>query len=351
MGLPDAVRAMRHSVAVSRLDDVRYLRLSGDGAWDALDHLFAGDLYVRDGQLRHGLLLDDDAHPFADCYAGRDDEEYFLLAEGPSAGALTAHVARHLPPGAQVACEDLTGTVGVLGLDGPYAWELLASIAGAECIGLPYLTFFHFDEWIICRAGNTGEFGYDLIVPRPQLDELERTLLASGAALDAAPGGRDALEQCALENGFFNIRREGRGDVTPLELQLQWRVSPSKTFVGVDALRRRRQEGLRRRLTTLVGPGPFAVGDELLLEGSPAGAIVNAGASEARGDWVALALVDIAWAHPGIAFAAAHAGVAVPARSVSPPVLDNRSLHVSPQLHSYATRRDYVFPPLSRTSP
>lgn len=350
MPLREAIHAVRYAVAVSRLEDVRYVRLTGPGAWDALDHLCSGELYLRDGQLLHGLLLDEEAHPFADCHVGRDDEDYVLLLEGPTASELDAHLARHLPRG-EVTVEDLTADVGMLGLDGPYAWELLGLVAGAECIGLPYLTFVHLDRWTIYRAGKTGEYGYGFIVPREDLDALERRLGEVGAALDVATAGRDALDQCALENWFFNIRREGREPVTPLELQLQWRVSSRKRFVGSDALHSQRVAGIRQRLTCLVGASPSAIHDTVWLEGAPVGRVVNAGYSHVRGDWVTLALLDVAWAYPGIDFAVTASGDGASLRSMSPPVVDNRSLHVSPQRHSYASRGQYTFPVLPRTSP
>lgn len=345
----DAVLAMRTSVAVTRRGELRCLWFRGDAAWETLDRLVAADLYVRDGQLRHALLLDGDARPFADCYVGRDDEDYFLLSDGPDAEAIAAHLAAH--GAVDGTWSDATGSVGVIGLDGPYAWELLAAVAGAGSIGLPYLTFFHLDDWIVCRAGNTGEYGYLLLVPNAEHEAVLARLLEAGAAFDAVEGGREALDQCALENGFFNIHREGRGDVSPLELQLQWRVSPIKAFVGREALARRRASGPRRRLTTLVSAAPLGVGDDVQMGTASVGRVVNAGASPVREDWIALALVDVAWAHPGVPFTVAGRDGAAAARAVSPPVLDNRSLYVSPQRHSYATRGEDRFPPLPRTSP
>ena len=162
----EAVHAIRHGVALSRPDDVRILRLSGAGAWDALDRLVAGDLYLRDGQIRPGLLLDEDAHPFASCHIARDDEDALLLLVGPTGEALDAHLARHTAGIPDVAVRDLTPETALLALDGPFAWELLALVAGADCVGLPYLTFFHLDRALVYRAGETGEYGYGLIVPR-----------------------------------------------------------------------------------------------------------------------------------------------------------------------------------------
>ena len=346
----DAVVAIRSSVAAGVLDHVHQVRLSGPDAFAALDRLVPADLRVRDGQLLHTLLLDEHAHCLADAYVLNDDEEFTLLLEGPSREELEAHLERYLPRDADVEVEYRTDSSAIVGLEGPYAWELLGRVVGQEAIGLPYLTFFHLDRWTCYRAGKTGEYGYGIIVPRDDLDELEQQLEKHRPALDCGVLDLGALDQCALENQFFNIRREGRERVTPIELQLQWRVSTRKEFTGSDALRERRQEGARVRTTCLVGAGPFAVGDEIALGSETVGRVINAGFSPSRGDWVALALVDVAWAHPGIrefVVVSGHAGQ-IPARSVSAPVVNNRSLHVSPQMHSYGTRMDYTFPPLPR---
>ena len=198
--MTDPAVAIRESVAVTRLDHLRLLRIRGEGAHDALSRLCAGVVRVRDGQLQHVLLLADNGRCFADAYLLCDDEEYDLLVDGPTASQLDQHLAHHLAGMNDVHAEDRTQTHAVLGIDGPYAWELVSRMAGAEAIGLPYLTFFHSDAWTCFRAGKTGEFGYGLIVPRDGLDALESRLFEQGRRLDAAAGTLEALDQCALEN-------------------------------------------------------------------------------------------------------------------------------------------------------
>jgi glycine cleavage system aminomethyltransferase T len=330
--------ALRESVAISRLDTLAHVRIRGDDAWERLDRLLPGRLKLRDGQLLLTLLLNDDGTPLADAYLGWDDDEFFLLVDGLDAAALLAYLRQHLRPEDGLEVEDRSTTHAVVALDGPYAWELLGAGLDPEAVGLPYLSFYHGDGWLCYRAGRTGEFGYGIIVRAAEAAALEARLEAAGRPFDTQRAGIEALDQCALENWFFNVRREGRAAVTPIELQLQWRVAYDKDYVGVDALRRRRQEGPRQRLTTLLAPADIAIGDDVTLHGRPVGRIVNAGFSPVRGDWVALALLDVAYAHPGIA--AFRCGVGVPCRSVVPPVLNNRSLAVSPQLHSYQTREE-----------
>jgi glycine cleavage system aminomethyltransferase T len=344
----DPAFAVRQSAVVSRVDDVTILRFRGPGARDAVDRLCAGPLRGRDGQLQHLLLLDEQAHCFADAYVLCDDDEYELLLDGPEARAAADHVAGHVPRGADVEIEDRTGSHAAIALDGPFAWELLSRVAGAEAVGLPYLTFFHGEGWTCCRAGRTGEYGYLLEAPGERAAELHRALLEAGAALDAVEADRAVLDQCALENLFFNPRREGREPVTPIELQLQWRVDYAKQSLGMDALRRHRAAGAGSRLTTLVAPRAVAAGDPVRIGAARVGRVLSAGWSVVRGDCVLLALLDLGCAHPGIRGFEIGADEPVPGRSVTPPLLNNRSLFVSPQLHTYATRGELRLPPLVR---
>lgn len=131
--------------------------------------------------------------------------------------------------------------------------------------------------------------------------------------------------------------------MTPLELQLQWRTARGRAYVGSSALEARRAAGPRRRLTTMTSASPFRDGETVTLFGEPVGTIVNAGEAPLEGAWIGLALVDVAWAHSGIDdFVVGDRA----ARSLTPPLPNNRSLFVNPQQHAYATRDEIEFPPL-----
>lgn len=344
MDLAERVATIRRSVALSWLNHVRYVRLRGEGAHALLHRVFPRELYLRDGQLSQSLLLDVEGRIFADCYLGSDAHEFFLLAEGPDPGDLLGYLETHAEGIDDLELLDMGPEYGLIGLDGPYAWELMAGLVGPEVIGLPYLTFFHHSGLLCCRAGKTGEYGYVVVVRRPEMERLFTELVALGRSLDVAEAGLEALDRCALENWFFNIRGEGRVAPSPLELQLQWRISRRKTYVGSEALRRHRESGIPRRLTCLVGAGPMTTGDPVRYDGVRIGTVVNAGHSPIRGDWVSLALLDLEYALPGVSDLVV--GDAAAASTVSPPVIVNRSLYVNPQVHSYASRHEDDFPAL-----
>ncbi len=349
MGFADEYAAIRQSAAWTWSSHMVCCRICGEGAFDLLDRVCPTELYIRDGQILHTLLLDQRAAFLADIYVCRDDEDFLILSEAVPGVNPVVCLQDALVEGDDVEIQDLSDTHTVLSLNGPYVWEVLAELLGPDVISLPYMSFFT-DNGLVClRAGKTGEFGYDLILEREAAAKWEGKLRQLADRFDMCEAGLQVLDQCALENWFFNIRREGRCGVTPLELQLQWRISARRSFVGSAALSSRKTAGPKVRVVTVMADQPLDVDAPVSLNGREVGTIINAGQSPLLGDWIGLALLEIGISHPGVPGLSANvAGNQIDLRAVSPPVLNNRSICVSPQVHSYATRSEFEFPPLAK---
>ncbi len=69
-------------------------------------------------------------------------------------------------------------------------------------------------------------------------------LLELVGPLGGGAASLETLDLCALENGFFSVRHASVEGLTPLELQLQWRVSARKRFPGATAIEERRAKGM-----------------------------------------------------------------------------------------------------------
>ena len=350
--IAEEILAIRTGVAWSHEPEVVCVRLTGDDALTVLDRVSPSDLFVRDGQVRPSLLLDDKGRVVADAYVGADDDGYLLFTEGLSPSTLTAHLREHAPEGARLDIEELTAEHDYVSVHGPYAWELIGELLGPDLIGLPYLYFYRTGETLCLRAGKTGEYGYDLFVPKARKTELLARLEDTGRAFDLRPVSLAALSQCGLENGFFDVRREGARGLTPVELGLQWRVSYGKSHVGSEALAEARSRGWTRRVTTVITEGAIASGDAVFLEESRIGEVLSAGESPLAKAHVGVALIDRPFAVAGVErFTAGPPNSDVASRAlittVSPPVLNNRSLYINPQRHSYAARARDNFPPIA----
>src|SRR5688572_2174792 len=135
MSLADDVAAVRTAVTLTEGDHVACVRVAGADAHALLDRVSPRELFIRAGQMLQTLLLDDDATPLADVYLCSDDDDYLIVAEGLAGPAVVAYLERHAA-GLDVTVTDRSGSHGFLGLDGPYAWELLAEITSPDVIGL-----------------------------------------------------------------------------------------------------------------------------------------------------------------------------------------------------------------------
>ena len=333
----DDVTAVRTGVALTDGAHLSFARVIGRDAHVLLDRVSPRALFVRSGQMLHTLLLDDAAIPLADVYLCCGDDDYTIVAEGMTG----AELARYLEPhraGLDASVVDLDPTHAALCLEGPFSWELLAELTTPDVIGLPYLSFFT-DAGLQCfRGGKTAEFGYDLLVERGALAALRERILVAGRAFDLREVDRATIETCMLEAAFFNVRREVRPGLTPIELQLQWRTTGGRTFPGSTALAAHRTT---RRSSLVASAQPIELGP-VTLDGEVRGEVLHAAFSPVRGEHLGLAVVDLQLAHPGIPLGAL--------RTISSPAVNNRSLYVDPQRHSYATRATAKFPALLRPS-
>ncbi len=345
-----AMKALRWGVAWSQQTVTTTIRVRGDDAHSAVDYLVATDLFLRDGQARPGVLLNEDGSVFSDVYIAQEEDSYLLLAEGPTEGDLLRHIERVAPKGATI--ENTTGDVDFISIHGPYAWELIGELLGPDFIGLPYLYFYRVDDIFCLRAGKTGEYGYDLIVPKTQTQSLIDKIQSLGAPFGVEQVDQTILDQCALENGFFNARREGSHRLNPIELGLQWRVSSTKDFFGNAAFSALRALGPARRITYFTSVSPVnekdavTFADESLTLGQTKqiGEVLAAGYSSVLGLHVGAALLEKPYYHAGInEFMISGAKIS----TTSPPVINNRSLYINAQRHAYASRERDRFPDIA----
>jgi len=347
MSLEDEYRSVRHRAALSRMDHVGLVRLSGDDMTEALDTVCSGDLWVRDGRMLQTLILDEQGQPVADVYVCPDDDACILMFEGITTEEISALLARYAGPELAVQVEDLRPAYELISLHGPYAWEVLSKWLTPDVIGLPYLSFYHFDRGTCFRAGKTGEYGYDVAIRTEHAEQAWGELLNLVEGLGGGEVSLGTLDLCALENGFFSVRHGPVEGLTPLELQLQWRVSARKRFPGATAIQERRAQGMNRRLTHFVARESVKTGDPLHGPDAPVGRVTAAAYSPGLGGVAGMALLDVSVAHPGIdAFFVPAPEANRPIRTVSSPLLFNRSLLVDPHRHSCATRDASNDPPL-----
>ena len=343
MRLEGAVHAIRTAVTMSVLDDVHVVRVAGDEARAAVAHLLPCDLTMRDHEARATLLLDERGRVLADVVVARQDAGWLLFVEGLDARSLRAHLTRVV--GERATVDELSPRHRIVSINGPYAWQLMAALEGPGIAALRYMTLSRGGEIVCLRAGKTGEYGYDLVVPADSLAATVARIHAAGSELGLVEVDRQALSVGAFESGFFDAHHPGMRGLDPVELGLQWRVTYDRAYVGSEALHAARRRS-PRRLTALRAAAPFHAGDDVFHHTEPIGRVVRAGFSPTLESWIGAALIDRHLAHSGIAAFVTQSedGSRTPLRTVSLPFVTNQSLYVKPGRNRYADRANLSHP-------
>lgn len=341
-------KAVRKSIAIS--DNCHYgkFRVSGSDALDLMNRVVIADIArLAIGRATWTFMLHEDGRTLCDVYVVCAGDEYLVFSEGvqPSevlavlnaeAGSFSAEVA------------DISADVALIGLDGPYAWELLKELVGVRMLGLRYLEFLEKQPLgsgnaHVIRAGKTGEFGYQVMVPASEAADVWKQLMEGGKTFDIQPVGYDTMSLCRLENRFINMHREGAETKNPLELNCRVMIDREKDeYIGSASIEEAIEGELENRIIGLCIDGDAGatpeLGAEVSADGETVGRIVNSGYSPSLGKPIALALLSAKVAYVGLDFDVNLADSTGNAKTVSAPFIFNESLTVRPQEDSYHNR-------------
>ncbi len=135
---------------------------------------------------------------------------------------------------------DLPTDIVMLAVQGPEAEskliEALKSIHVYMDVGsLPRFNAMAQDDWFVSRTGNTGENGFEIILPAGQAASLVGALLQQ----DVRACGFAAYETLRLEAGVCRYGQDLDEQHTPIQSGLDWAVDvsdPDRHFIGRDIL-------------------------------------------------------------------------------------------------------------------
>ncbi len=308
---------------------ISVIEVCGTGAFECLDRLLACDLFLYDGQARQTVILDELGSVIADVTVAKVDGLFRLFVDGLTAAELRALI--------EVEVRDLLDEHALVSLHGPFAWELAAMWLGRAVVSLPPLALFRTPSGVVMRAGKTGEFGYETLVPLPLLESARDRLLSIGQRAEKNTGllevPLEVVDRCVLESGGYVARIPGLAGLTPPELQLQWRTSPRKPYRGRVAAEQRSGPA-SKRVAWFGCDSVLAPGAPIALEGEPCGHVLFSAPAPARKGAFGVALIERRFSHPGLRF---EADASVVLHSAAPPLVEPWSNRVRPEIDSYAT--------------
>jgi aminomethyltransferase len=199
--------------------------------------------------------------------------DHFLIDTEPELREKVPQLILKFKVADQVEIEDITGSTGAIGLEGPAAPAILASlnapIPGDDYAHLPW------GECAVANLSATGQPGFRIFHPAGKKPPLE--------AAGAKPADESDIRLVRIENGRPCYGEDIRETSLPQETQQMHAVSFTKgCYLGQEIVERIRSRGnvhRHLRLLELKGPLPGSLpqpGTKLALDGAEAGHITSA---------------------------------------------------------------------------
>ena len=323
-------RATRDGVALFDVTPLKRIAVEGPGAPGLLDRLTTNRVDRPVGTVVYSLLLDERGGVRSDLTVARLGTDRFQVgANGPLD---LDELRRAAPTDGSVSIRDITSGTCCIGLWGPRARDVLASVTDDDVSNEAFPYFRAREIWVgsvpvtALRLSYVGELGWELYTTADMGLRLWDTLWAAGREHGIIAAGRGAFGSLRLEKGYRLSGVDMTTEHDPYEAGLGFAVRMDKgDFVGRAALVGRSAETVERRLVPLLIDDPSAVvmGKEPVhVEGRPAGYVTSAGFGHTIGKAIAYAWLPVAAARSGQPVTIRYFGEGVPAAVADEPLFD-----------------------------
>jgi glycine cleavage system T protein len=251
----DEHMAVREGVGLFDMTSFGKIRVEGRDACTFLQKLCGNDIDVPVGRIVYTQMLNARGGIECDLTVSRLSETALLLVvPGATLQRDLAWLRKHVGE-AFVVITDMSAAESVLCLMGPKSRDLLQKISPNDFSNAnnPYGTFIDIEIGMgIARAHRVtyvGELGWELYVSSDQTAHVFETIEEAGQDFDLRLCGLHALDSCRIEKAFRHFGHDITDEDHVLEAGLGFAVKTSKgSFLGRDAVLRKRDEGLSRRM-------------------------------------------------------------------------------------------------------
>ncbi|HEY9838884.1 MAG: glycine cleavage system aminomethyltransferase GcvT [Candidatus Sericytochromatia bacterium] len=201
----------------------------------------------------------------------------------------------------------LAESTGILALQGPQAVSVLGTLCDQDLSPAAWPAFalktIQLGDVPVqaSRSGYTGEDGFELYIPHTSLGQIWDQLLDAGQAFGLEPVGLGARDTLRLEAAMPLYGHELDLETSPLEAGIGWSVKLQKPadFIGKDALRLQKEQGLQKRRVGFVLEGKRAPrqGYALYLGSEEIGVVTSGSLSPTLGFPIGMGYIQAPYCH------------------------------------------------------
>jgi dimethylglycine dehydrogenase len=268
--------AVRNTVGLYESSNYGKYEVMGKGARGWLDRVFACRI-PKLGRMGIAPMLNRKARIIGDLSIACLAEDRYLIIGSGFAEAFHMRWFWASNPPDDVFIRAASSTLTGFSIAGPQARAVMQKLTHADMSNEAF-RFFAVKEMalgmspaIVCRAGFTGELGYEFWVTPDYQETLFDEVMAAGEEFGMKLFGGRALSSLRLEKNYGSFNKDFRPDYTAGETGLDVFIDFNKPdFTGKQAAVAEKETGPKRRFVTFVVDAPHAdvIGYEVVLKGN-----------------------------------------------------------------------------------
>jgi glycine cleavage system T protein len=305
--------AVRQDVGVFDMSSFGKIRIEGRDACRFLNRVCGNEMDVAVGRIVYTQMLNDRGGIECDLTVTRLSETaYLCVVPGATLQRDLAWLRRHVGDDFAVIT-DMTAAEAVICVMGPRAREVMAAVSPNDFSNVAHAFGWAKEIEIglgLARAHRVtyvGELGWELYVSSDQAVHVFETLMEHGPKLC----GIHALDSCRIEKGYRHWGHDITDEDHVLEAGLGFAVKTGKAnFIGRDAVLRKKEAGLTRRMVQFLVRDPAAMlyhNEAIVRDGVIVGPITSGNYGHHLGGTVGLGYVPCAGQSEAEVLASAYA--------------------------------------------
>ncbi len=255
--------AVRGNVGIYDMSSFGKLRVEGPDSEEFLNLVCANDLSVPEGKIVYTQFLNALGGIEADVTVTRLSETAYMVVT-PAATRLADETwLRRKLGDRRVTVTDVTAGEAVLAVMGPSARTLMRAVSPSDFSSAfqPFGTMREIELGMaVARAHRityVGELGWEVYVPSDMACHAFETIWTAGQSMGARLCGMHMMDSCRIEKAYRHFGHDITCEDHVLEAGLGFAVKMDKReFVGRDAVLRKKDQGLSKRLVQFILDDP-----------------------------------------------------------------------------------------------
>ncbi|RIA45441.1 GcvT family protein [Dichotomicrobium thermohalophilum] len=332
--------AVRHGVGLLDLTSFGKIRIEGGDALAFLQRVCANQIDVAPGRIVYTQMLNSRGGIASDLTVTRlSDTAFLAVVPAATLQRDLAWMRKHLDPEEFVVITDMTASEAVLALMGPKSRDLIQQVSPNDFSNdsFPFGTAREMEIGMglarAHRVSYVGELGWEIYVSADQAAHVFEALEEAGEPFGLKLCGLHALDSCRIEKGFRHFGHDITDEDHVLEAGLGFAVKTRKgEFIGRDAVLRKREAGLTRRMMQfrLKDPEPLLFHNEAVVrDGQIVSTITSGNYGHSLGGAIGLGYVPCAGESEADLLSSTYeieiAGARVPAEASLKPMYDPKA--------------------------